>query len=778
MNDYFEKPNEVDVHLFKFGGGSLSVLDKDYPGEYSHLFSGPEAIGSWPDMQIGIDPKEWRVPGMTTGALSVSATPLPTIKKNLKFALNLAKAVSQFSNGRNFFAYDDENDIAYVEYVSSSKAIYYVTFCPIDGTMKAAVFTGSHSDGPDEFISTCAVGPRENSATTGGQPFSGVAKLMAIILGTAMAHQKALDGPAVLTGTADQSNAKHLYDALAGIGEEELITGSKKRNVDNVKNLQCAAWLLFGGGYSSIKLSTDENFFLCHAIKENFFRDGKPVEKMAQFTQSDIDYSSIRAITKEDFSWINGAPNSPTGMFNFTGEPVTAETSVEPEPETSYKKFVGKPITEKNIAELRGLFALDFHPLTAEEKALVPGIPKNYVMDEKLLSAAMDIKDDWKSGVNLAPNFILEGDAGSGKTAATVFFASVFGVPRTKMTMQPLFESSNLIGAFYPVFSDIGDWEMSDEDRVAISAVQKEIESDRVETEGSAVPKTADLLRAIRRAFSIETVRSAIREAYDIPSTEEIEFCPEDAWGRISSGSEMPETSDIILAADRLFEDKAYRLLNILLEKAENGSVSYRFILSELMKAFQHGWLVEIQEAASVLRPGVLTELNSLLEPNGRIELPNGQLIYRHPDTIVMFTTNRDYAGNVDLNESLRDRCMFGIAMDSPTASVMAKRAMEQTGFTDKKVANSAAKTILDVARQAKNYNINGSFGVRSLISWMLALKKLDLSKAKIEDIRETFLSRVVYKMTTRPDDVEVLSTAFDNSDFCSEFKAGKVGRE
>ena len=105
--------------------------------------------------------------------------------------------------------------------------------------------------------------------------------------------------------------------------------------------------------------------------------------------------------------------------------------------------------------------------------------------------------------------------------------------------------------------------------------------------------------------------------------------------------------------------------MGIMSDEAEKGSVSYQFIISELLKAFQNGWLVEIQEAASVLRPGVLTELNSLLEPNGSIELPNGSRIYRHPDTIVVITTNRGYAGNVELNESLRDRCVMGIKMDT-----------------------------------------------------------------------------------------------------------------
>ena len=90
---------------------------------------------------------------------------------------------------------------------------------------------------------------------------------------------------------------------------------------------------------------------------------------------------------------------------------------------------------------------------------------KNYVPPEVLVDAARSIHQDWGKSVGLAPNFILEGDAGSGKTTGSIFWAYVFGIPRTKMTMSPTFESANLIGAFYPVFRDMDDWDISETDR-------------------------------------------------------------------------------------------------------------------------------------------------------------------------------------------------------------------------------------------------------------------------------------------------------------------------
>lgn len=445
-------------------------------------------------------------------------------------------------------------------------------------------------------------------------------------------------------------------------------------------------------------------------------------------------------------------------FFTFSGETVaTPEEMVAPE--------------GLSLSALRKELKLDIHPLTPEEEAMVPALSPGYVIDDQLLEAARTIRADWKfPGLDLAPNFILEGDSGSGKTAATSFWAHVFSIPRTKMTMNPMFESSNLIGAFYPVFSDVDEWNLTDKDKAVIAKVKALLEKSEILVEGG-VPKTTDVLKALRRAFSCEEVREAVREGYGIPTSDEIAFDPEGAWKMLGNAGEPPVEEEIALAANKAFENKSFRLLNVLCEKAESGAVSYRFILSELMKAFKFGWLVEIQEAASVLRPGVLTELNSLLEPNGRIELPNGSFITRHPDTIVVITTNRDYAGNVDLNESLRDRCMFGLKMDLPPASVMAERAMAQTGFTDRDIAVNAAKTIIAVNNEAKNANIRGSFGMRSLLAWMLDLRRGDFSE-------EAFTRRVIWKMTTRDDDVSLLKAAYKaNCPFASEVRSGRKAR-
>lgn len=433
---------------------------------------------------------------------------------------------------------------------------------------------------------------------------------------------------------------------------------------------------------------------------------------------------------------------------------------------------LNKMPAEERMKALRDMLQLDIHPLTDKEKEMVPELSKHYVVDQTLLDVAKTIKADWKlPGLGLAPNYILEGDSGSGKTEAAKFFASVHNIPYTKMTMNPTFESANLVGAFYPMYSDMSDWNISKTDMKVLEALRDAMENDKLRIMASpkaGAAHSSDLVSNMRMAFGSDEVRDFIRKAYKIPDFISCFENPAAAWKQLGHKTPAPEAEDIVAECEQLAENKLWRLYGILAEQAQSGNVSYRFVLSEIMKAFQHGWCIEIQEAASILRPGVLTELNSLLEPGGRLELANGQYITRHPDTIVIFTTNREYAGNVDLNESLRDRCLLGVKMDLPDINVMAERAVAQTGCDDMALALSAAKVVRAICDEAKAKNIKGSYGPRSLYAWILDLMRGDFSDA-------AFRRRVIEKMTTNEDDISILMTIYKTEcDFKSKVRKGR----
>ncbi len=597
--------------------------------------------------------------------------------------------------------------------------------------------------------------------STGRDSGSGASPLMAIVLGELIAAAKAVD----------HDVWEDIWENLALAFSRPVEDGTLEpwgqaaeaiyKKINEVNYIQG-----FSSDYLIGRLSIDDILSDARRCMQLTYENAGFDAAVRAGTATSETATAARAI----LSIINsGTKEPPYALKGVAGVKAEAEVESDPSGEEDASDAMRMKILESYREELQ----LDIHELTHAEKDMIPKVDPHYVVPADLLSAARAIKRDWKyPGLGLAPNFILEGDAGSGKTTASIFWAYVFGIPRTKMTMNPTFESANLIGAFYPVFRDIEDWNISAADMTVIKKVKELVEKE--EYTGHYTPGAKDLLTSIRRGLAAPEVRSLICEAYDIPSQADVAFDPDSAWERLGHKTECPDDEEVAAAVNSAIEDKVYRLTGIMNEQADKGSVSYQFVMSELLKAFQNGWLVEIQEAASVLRPGVLTELNSLLEPDGRIELPNGTCIHRHPDTIVVITTNRGYAGNVELNESLRDRCMFGIKMDSPSAEDMAKRAMARTGMTDYTIALEAARVIKAIESEAKSRCIKGSFGMRSLLAWMMDLKRGDYSE-------DTFMWRVVYKMTTDDDDVETLRACYRaNSKFAarpSRDKAAKAAK-
>lgn len=653
-----------------------------------------------------------------------------------KMGITLPRMYEEMKSGKHSFGYIAPATVL-LEYHSSSGNVRFYRYDAMERVLQAATVTSPIEAAP------IAYGDRSSG--------SGTPAFMVVAL-----------GETIMLARADGHSPTPVKMAKAfSTPPSEATVGDWSEAADSMYNLTKEDGYINGIG-------TDK--YLSKLSIDDIITD---VKKIKSLTYNNVGFeSALRAGTTTPdeaaaAKIVLGLINSGTEEAPFLLKSSISKADFEP---TMLDEDVEDGTEErvKKLQSLREELKLDIHELPDAERDMVPKMDPNYVPSEELIEAARDIKRDWKyPGLGLAPNFILEGDAGSGKTSASIFWAYVFDVPRTKMTMNPTFESANLIGAFYPVFRNIEDWNLTKSDMAIIKKVKELVEKE--EFTGHYTPGSKDLLTAIRRSLAAPEVRSLICESYDIPTRAEVAFDPEDAWTRLGKRSECPDEDEVVAAVETAIEDKVYRLAGIMNEQADKGSVSYQFVMSELLKAFQNGWLVEIQEAASVLRPGVLTELNSLLEPDGRIELPNGTCIHRHPDTIVVITTNRGYAGNVELNESLRDRCMFGLKMDSPSAAEMAKRAMARTGMTDYTVALEAAKVMKAIESEAKSRCIKGSFGMRSLLAWMLDLKRGDMSEA-------TFMRRVVYKMTTDDDDVETLRTAFRaNAKFATKTTRGKA---
>lgn len=197
-------------------------------------------------------------------------------------------------------------------------------------------------------------------------------------------------------------------------------------------------------------------------------------------------------------------------------------------------------------------------------------------------------------------------------------------------------------------------------------------------------------------------------------------------------------------------------ILPVTDNKNSDKEIEYKYFPSEIVRAFTEGYLLEIQEPTVIRDAAVLMILNSALEPDGTINLPIG-VAHRHPDFIAVITTNRNYIGCRPLNEALRDRVQHSEKMDLPEKEVMIERAMSKTKFYDAELVSKMVDAIIVLDECATANAIRGVAGMRSLFFWVDAIK----SGA---DIRESMYHKVIYKMTTNPDEIFILEEAVENN--------------
>ena len=188
-------------------------------------------------------------------------------------------------------------------------------------------------------------------------------------------------------------------------------------------------------------------------------------------------------------------------------------------------------------------------------------------------------------------------------------------------------------------------------------------------------------------------------------------------------------------------------------ESKQSSGQSYTYVETDFVKALKHGYLVEIQEPSTIMQPGVLVGLNSLLEQEGSITLPTGEIIHRHPDTVVVVTTNVSYEGCRQMNQSVVDRMSLVKDIELPEPEVMVQRAMAVTGCTDEYQVSQMVQVVNDMADYCRKNSItDGACGMRSLIDWIISS---EISGDPYLSAKYTIIS----KATANEEDREALIT-------------------
>lgn len=89
----------------------------------------------------------------------------------------------------------------------------------------------------------------------------------------------------------------------------------------------------------------------------------------------------------------------------------------------------------------------------------------------------------------------------------------------------------------------------------------------------------------------------------------------------LSANFNLPYTK-VTRFADMDKSDVLGSILPVLSEDDKTDTVEYRYYPSEIVRAYENGWLLEIQEPTVIRDAAVLMALNSALEPDGSLNLP------------------------------------------------------------------------------------------------------------------------------------------------------------
>jgi len=197
----------------------------------------------------------------------------------------------------------------------------------------------------------------------------------------------------------------------------------------------------------------------------------------------------------------------------------------------------------------------------------------------------------------------------------------------------------------------------------------------------------------------------------EYPTLEDIQLDPATAYCKLTGIYNNDVTEDTVYG----------KLLEKIRNDAVNGGKqSFRYIDTALVNAIHYGYVCEIQEPSIIANPGVLVGLNALLDNCNTVTLPTGETITRHPDTVIIVTTNNNYNGCKDMNQSVISRMNLVFDVDEPDIDTLVERVMKITSCTDESIVRRMAETVREISEKCREAMItDGCCGVRELIAWV-----------------------------------------------------------
>ena len=468
----------------------------------------------------------------------------------------------------------------------------------------------------------------------------------------------------------------------------------------------------FIAGYPDMAKATESMAILCDNAYRRIKDDTCPahinitVDKsgnLMRVSQGQLDSGSFvpTSVTAGEFT-----------IFAKTGPAVIKKAGVVVE----HTDFVGKyPLTPGRT-------------LSALEQSLIPKLPEWYIIPPEVVDICKHAQKTTGRPMQMR-NFLLRGPAGTGKTMGAKAIAAGLGLPYMKYTCSANTEIFDFTGMIFP-------------------------ETDAVSTGSSELDREREILKSMG-GISYANVAKLMR----LPDLDDMDYDPAGVYQALTGVENLAATVQDCMS---VVLEKVTEKVQALSKRAENRQSSgqnYTYVETDFVKALKHGYLVEVQEPSTIIQPGVLVGLNSLLEQEGSITLPTGEIIRRHPDTVVIVTTNVSYEGCRSMNQSVVDRMSLVKDINLPEPEVMVQRAMAVTGCADEYLVSQMVQVVNDMADYCRKNSItDGACGMRSLIDWVisaeisgdpyLSAKYTVISKATAdEEDREALITTILDPM-------------------------------
>ena len=372
-----------------------------------------------------------------------------------------------------------------------------------------------------------------------------------------------------------------------------------------------------------------------------------------------------------------------------------------------------------NHADFEGQYVLNKRTFTPQETMLIPKLPEWYIIPKEVVNICKHAKATTGKSMQMR-NFLLRGPAGTGKTMGAKAIAAGLGLPYMKYTCSANTEIFDFVGMIFPDSEDSTGSAQLDAERETL-----------IQMGGINYANVSKLMK--------------------LPDLDDMDYDPAGVYMALTGVENAAATSQdcMSIVLDRVTE-KVRELSKTVKDKNSSGQ-TYRYVETDFVKALKHGYVIEIQEPSTIVQPGVLVGLNSLLEQSGSITLPTGEVIQRHPDAVVVVTTNTSYEGCRGMNQSVLDRMSLVRDVELPSPEVMAQRAMSVTGATDEYEVSKMVQVVNDLAEYCRKNSItDGSYGMRSLIDWII-------SSEITGDVYESALYTIISKATADELDREAL---------------------